>query len=161
MDELYQQNAQIIYYFLYARCKDPALAEDLMQETFVKAMESLDSFDGSCKISTWLCQIAKHLLYQHWQRSSRAQLIELDGRMEAQENTERQAVNRVELSEVWDLVRALPDSMRRVVLLRTLSDLSFREIGVILGRSENWARVTFYRAKQKLMKEVFYGKDNL
>jgi len=44
------------------------LAKDLTQETFLKAYESMERFDGSCKISTWLCQIAKHLLYRHWER---------------------------------------------------------------------------------------------
>lgn len=76
MEELYRQYSQIIFYFLYARCKDPLLSEDLMQETFVKALESMDSYDGSCKVSTWLCQIAKHLLYQHWQKNARIQIEE-------------------------------------------------------------------------------------
>ena len=66
MDELYRQYSQILFHFLYTRCQDRELAEDLMQETFLKALESLDSYDGSCKLSTWLCQIGKHLLYQHW-----------------------------------------------------------------------------------------------
>ena len=78
MDELYRQYSQIVFYFLYKRCNDPLLAEDLMQETFLKAIESIDSYDENCKISTWLCQIAKHLLYQHWAKDNRVQLEELN-----------------------------------------------------------------------------------
>ena len=78
MEELYKQNSRIVYYFLYARCKDEALAEDLMQETFLRAFESLERFDGSCKISTWLCQIAKHILYQYWSKSKRELVTEMD-----------------------------------------------------------------------------------
>ena len=59
MEELYKQNAKIVYHFLYTRCKDTTLAEELLQDTFLKAFESMERFDGSCKISTWLCQIAK------------------------------------------------------------------------------------------------------
>lgn len=161
MDEFYKQNAQIVYGFLYARCKDEALAEDLMQETFLIAMESLERFDGSCKISTWLCQIAKHLLYQHWARTKHEFTGEPDEELAASHNTEQQAIHRVELDLVWNKLQELPELTRRVVLLRVMSDLSYREIGQVLGKSENWARVTFYRAKMILWKEVQDGENEL
>ncbi len=151
MEELYQQYSQIIYHFLYARCRDPALAEDLMQETFLKALESLNRFDGSCKLSTWLCQIARHLLYQHWEKTNRARLEELDDTLEAADNTQRQAMARIELADVWERLQLLPEEMKKTVELRVLGSLSFREIGAILGKSENWARVTFHRAKVRLL----------
>lgn len=154
MDELYRQNAQIVYHFLYSRCRDRVLSEDLMQETFLQAIKSIDHYDGSCKISTWLCQIAKHLLYQYWARNNRIQLEELDEMMEAANDTERQALGRIELADIWDKLQNLPLEMRRVVQLRALSDLSYKEIGNTLGKSENWARVTFYRAKLVLMRET-------
>lgn len=161
MDELYAQYSQIVFHFLYAKCQDPALAEDLMQDTFLKALECIDNYDGSCKVSTWLCQIAKHLLYQHWEKYSRARLEELDESLEAPHDTERQAIAKIELMNVWDRLQKLPSDMRKVVELRALSDLPYREIGRMLGRSENWARVTFYRAKMSLLKEVSYGENEL
>lgn len=154
MEELYRENSRIVYFFLYSRCKDEALAEDLMQETFVKAMEHIDSFDGSCKVSTWLCQIAKHLLYQHWEKRRHEDIAELDETLVAQNNTESQAICRIELADVWERLQQLPEAMRRVMTLRVLGDLSFREIGSIMGKSENWARVTYFRGKQTLLKEV-------
>jgi len=150
MEELYKSYSQIVFRFLYIRCRDPALAEDLMQETFLKALESLDSFNGDCKVSTWLCQIAKHLLYQQWAKDSRAQLEELDEALEAPANTEDQAIAKIELADVWDRLQKLSPDMRKVVELRVLGDLAYREIGEMLGKSENWARVTFYRAKISL-----------
>ena len=62
MDELYKENAKIVFHYLYSMCKDEQLTEGLVQETFLQAYKSLERFNGSCKISTWLCQIAKHLL---------------------------------------------------------------------------------------------------
>lgn len=159
MDELYEQYSRIVFYFLYAKCQDPVLAEDLMQDTFLKALESLDRYDGSCKISTWLCQIAKHLLYQHWEKNSHTQPAELEEALESQDNTEQQALARIELADVWDKVQKLPQDMRKVVELRALSDLSYKEIGSMLGKSENWARVTFYRAKIILIKEVSHEQN--
>ncbi len=159
MEELYKQNSKIVYHFLYSMCKDEGLSEELLQETFLKAFESMDRFDGSCKISTWLCQIARHLLYQHWSKQNRAQMMEMDEMLVSGEDTEKQAINRVELADVWDKVQQMPREVREVVTLRVMSDLSFREIGSILGKSENWARVTFFRAKQQLLKEVRYEDE--
>ena len=161
MDELYKQNAQIVYGFLYARCKDEALAEDLMQETFLIAMESLEGFDGRCKISTWLCQIAKHLLYQHWGKMKREFPYETQEESTSPHSTEQQAIHRIELDLVWNKLQELPQLTRRVVLLRVMSDLSYKEIGELLGKTENWARVTFYRAKMILWKEVHDGENEL
>ena len=154
MEEIFQQNAKIVYYFLYYMCRDEGLAEDLTQETFLKAIESIHRFDGSCKISTWLCQIAKHLLYQHWTKCKNYSFVELDETLISVSDTEQQAMNRVELSDVWDRVQSLPEKMKQVVELRILSDLAFKEIGQMLDKSENWARVTFYRAKLVLAKET-------
>lgn len=154
LDELYRQYSQIVYHFLYSRCRDPALAEDLTQETFLRAMKSIHTFDGSCKLSTWFCQVAKHLLYQHWEKNNRVQLEELNEKMESENNTERQAMARIELADVWEQLQRLSPDMRKVVELRVLGGLSYREIGAGLGRSENWARVTFYRAKLILSEEV-------
>ena len=151
MEELYKRHSQIVYHFLYVRCRDPALAEDLMQETFLRAMESIDSFNGRCKMSTWLCQIAKHLLYQYWAKGSRIRLEELDEELQAPGNTEEQAMARVELMDLWDKLQKLSPDMRKVVELRVLGDLPYKEIGDMLGKSENWARVTFYRAKILLL----------
>lgn len=156
MEELYEQNAKVVYHFLYSRCKDAALAEELLQDTFLKAFESLERFDGSCKLSTWLCQIAKHLLYRHWEKEKKEYPLELVNEVAARTDTELQAIHRVELDEVLEwLERKSPDAVQ-VVKLRAMSDLSFKEIGELLGKSENWARVTFFRAKKQLLQEVRY-----
>lgn len=154
MEELYKQNAKIIYHFLYSRCKDEALSEELLQDTFLKAFESMERFDGSCKISTWLCQIARHLLYQHWEKEKKVSLAELTEEIPAKSDTEQQVLYKVELLEVMDALDRMSDDVAQVVKLRAMSDLSFQEIGAMLGKSENWARVTFFRAKKQLLQEV-------
>ena len=153
MEELYKENAKIVYHFLYTRCGDKQLAEDLTQETFLKAYQSLDRYDGSCKVSVWLCQIAKHLLYQHWQKNKHEILLEDDTLVQgARDDTERQVFAKIELLQVLEDMQKFPWQMREVMYLRITGDLSFREIGEIMGRSENWARVTFYRGKERLLK---------
>jgi len=98
-------------------------------------------------------QIAKNLLYQHWTRYKKYSLVELDELLEAESNTEGEVINRMELSDIWDKVQSLSGIMKQVVELRILSDLSYKKIGQMLGKSENWERVTFHRAKLILVKD--------
>ena len=156
MEELYQQYVQIVYRFLMSACRDSRLAEDLTQETFLRAWESLERFDHSCRISTWLCQIAKHTLYQHWEKYGRERPAEPDPQIPAPENTETQALRRIELAEVLEAFQALGPDMRQVVSLRAMDGLPYKEIGEIMGRSENWARVTYFRAKEILAREAHH-----
>lgn len=158
MDEIYQQNVRIVYHFLYSMCKDEALAEELTQETFLRAFQRIDSYDGSCKLSTWLCQIAKHLLYQTWEKKKRE--IPMDWQEEiasdgaaGRESVEQDVMLRIELEDVLMDLREIPAAMREVICLRAISDLSYKEIGQMLGKSENWARVNFYRGKEMLLEK--------
>lgn len=157
MEELYRQYVQIVYRFLVSACHDRRLAEDLTQETFLRAWDSLERFDQSCKISTWLCQIARHALYQHWEKYGRECPAEPDPRIPAPEDTEAQALCRIELAEVLEAFRALGPDMRQVVSLRAMEGLAYKEIGAIMGKSENWARVTYFRAKEILAREAHHG----
>lgn len=162
MEELYRQNAKIVYYFLYKRCHNRQLAEDLTQETFLQAYESIERFDGSCKISVWLCQIAKHLLYRYLEKHKHKIPAEPESRScsknsafpeaEVDDSTWQQAVTHIELIDVLKDMQKLPQNMREVMYLRITGTLSFKEIGEILGRSENWARVNFYRGKEIILK---------
>lgn len=157
MDEMYKQNARIVYHFLYAMCKDETLAEELTQETFLRAFQRIESYDGSCKLSTWLCQIGKHLLYQTWEKQKREipmdwneENLFFEGRSAG--DTEQDVMYKIELEEVLKDLQGLPPAMREVIYLRALADLSYKEIGKILGKSENWVRVNFYRGKEMLVK---------
>ena len=159
MEELYEQNAEIVYRFLYSICKNEQLAEDLTQETFLQAYKSIERFDGSCKISSWLCQIAKHLLYRHYHKTKREIPVALDGTEDLfleSSNFDGRVIAKLELMEVFKEMQKLPPAMREVIYLRITGELTFGEIGEIMGKNENWARVTFYRGKEILWK----GREN-
>ena len=70
METIYQEYANLVYRFLYSFTKDKEWSEELMQETFLRAVTSISRYDGSCKLSVWLCQIAKHILWQEIGRAS-------------------------------------------------------------------------------------------
>lgn len=152
MEELFKENAKLLYHYLYSLCRNESLAEELTQETFYKACLSIDRYDESCKFSTWLCQIGKHTYYQYLEKNKRTVLTEIDETLSITElSAERQALSRIELLDTLRNLHSLPESMREVIYLRSLGDLSFREIGDIMGKSENWARVTYFRAKTLLI----------
>lgn len=155
MEELYKENARIVYYYLFARCHDAALAEDLTQETFLQATMSIGRFDGSCRVSTWLCQIAKHLLYRYWEKHKREQVgLPEETERAAASDTAREAMARIELSDVRECLQKLPEQTQRVMMMRVMGDMSYAAIGAAFGRSESWARVTYFRGKQAILREV-------
>ena len=153
IEKIYQQYAQTVYRYLLSLTRDADLAEELTQETFYQAIRSIDRFDGSCKLSTWLCAIAKNVLLT-WNRKHPLQeeLGEATGLTAA--SAESEVVDQQSRIELIRQMHALTEPGREVMYLRVFGGLSFAEIGEVHGKSENWARVTFYRAKEKLRKEV-------
>ena len=152
MDSIYRSYAQTVYKFLLAQCRDPDLAEELTQETFYQAVRSIGRFDGSCKVSTWLCQIAKHLWYQHLRKHRREAPLPEELPETPAPSAEEGLLAQEDRLDLLRLIHALPEPQREVVYLRAFGGLSFREIGDVLGRTEVWARVTFYRCKELLQK---------
>jgi len=135
---------------------DPDLAEELTQETFLRAIKNCDKFKGDSKVSTWLCQIAKYTFWQYLDKKNRFKNVPLDdipdipGTDLIEEIYIRNETNRA----LYECIDKLDSPGKEVVLLRLKGDLSFKEIGDILGKPENWARITFYRAKAKIGKEM-------
>ena len=148
MDAIYRQDARTVYHFLLAQSHDPALSEDLTQETFYQAVRSIGSFNGSCKISVWLCQIAKHLLYQHLRKAGRE--VPEDLPEIPSSSAEESLLEKEGRMDLLRQIHSLSQDAREVMYLRAFGGLSFREIGDVCGRTEVWARVTFYRAKEHL-----------
>jgi len=150
MDETYQRYAKVVYRFLMAQTHDSDLAEELTQETFYQAIRSSDRFDGSCKVSTWLCGIARNVLLTYRRRHPQtAELMEQD---QVTPSAEADVIDAQDRTELFRQLHALDDPYREVVYLRAFGDLSFKEVGEVLGKTEAWARTTFYRAKVQLRK---------
>ena len=151
MQTVYQRHAQTVYKFLLAKTGDEHLAEELTQETFYQAVKSVDRFDGGCKVSVWLCQNAKHLWFQHLRKRKRESPVPPEDLPESPgPSAEEGLLEREGRMDLLKLVHNLPEPAREVVYLRAFGGLSFREIGDVMGKTETWARVTFYRSKEKL-----------
>lgn len=147
-EQTYLEYRQMIHAFLLRLCGNAHLAEELTQETFYQAFKHWSSFRGQSSVSTWLCTIAKRQLYNVVRRK---ELLPID---EAVHHTGSDISDALADSDrmmaAHRLVHRLPEPMREVFTLRTFGDLSHQQIGSIFGKSDSWARVTYYRARQML-----------
>lgn len=155
IDSVYRKHAEFVYKYLFSLCHEEDTAEELLQETFYQAIKSAKRYDGSCKVTTWLCQIAKHLWYQELERRKKYLRSTLNENAISEEKmVEEKLCQREQLMEIFRRVHILDETSKEIFYLRVMGDFSFKEIGQIFNKNENWARVTFYRVKQKIMKGV-------
>lgn len=152
MDGIYKEYADMVYKYLFSLSLNAYVAEELTQETFYRAILSVDTYNGRCKMSTWLCQIAKHLWYQELDKNRRKATKQLDETLpDHSQSVETAMLDTEDKMYIFRMLHNLPEPIREVMYLRLSGELSFREIGELLNQSETWARVTFYRGKKKLM----------
>lgn len=159
MEQVYKKYAQTVYGFLLSKTKDVHLAEELTQETFFRAIKSSKNYRGEGNVSTWLCGIAKNVFLEHLRKKKKWESLEAMEEAQASEATavasaEEEVFGQWDQVEILKALHKLKDPMREVMYLRLSGNLSFAQIGEIMDKSENWARVTFYRGKEKLLKEV-------
>lgn len=163
IEEIYEQYCNTVYKYLFCLTHNEDIAEDLTQETFAIAVKEINKFKGNCKVSVWLCQIAKHLWYKQLKKSKKNESIsleELNEEIQAHETTEDIICKNEEKLKLFKDIQKLDEQSKEIIYLRMVGNLSFIEIGEILGKTPNWARVTFYRAKQKIKEVNENGKEN-
>ena len=162
LEEIYKEHYLIVYKYLLCLTKNSDIAEELTQETFYKMIKKIDTFKGNSKLSVWLCEIAKNLWYDYLRKKKIKTVsydeINISDSIVNKENIENEYINKEEFNETTKRIENLDDLSKRVLYLRLNSDMSFKEIGDILGKTETWARVTFYRAKQKIKEDCSDGK---
>ena len=158
-DAIYQQYGKTVYCFLLSLSRDESLAEELTQETFAIAVKEIKKFKGNCKVSVWLCQIAKHLWYKELKKKKNISIEEIEDLQET-ETVEDFIFKKEDKIKLFKDIQKLDEKSRELIYLRMVGNLDFTEIGEILGKTPNWARVNFYRAKQKIREVNKNGKEN-
>jgi len=160
IEEIYKKYAKLIKDYIFLVTRDIELAEEIMQETFVVAIDKINEFRGECEIYTWLCSIAKKILYKKLKKDNLKNTISID-ELDLVDNNkvEETYISSDNKLKLYETLQNLDATTREVIYLRLTGDLTFKEIGKILHKSENWARVTFFRGKQKINKEDFIWKQ--
>ena len=154
MEKIYEQYFETVNKYLFCLTHNNDISEELTQETFYKAVKKIDTYKGECKISVWLCQIAKNIWYDYCKKNKKViQVGEELLSLKEDNTTEEKVISNDEKMLLYKKMQFLDEKTREVIYLRITGELSFKEIGIILNKTENWARVTFYRGKNQL-KEV-------
>lgn len=152
-ETVYRQHFGEVELYLLSLCSDPTLAQELTAQTFFQAMEALPKYRGDASISTWLCAIAKNCYLTHLRKRSPEQLPEGWDEPDTASSPEELLTQKDQAMEIHRALHSLPEPYKEVFSLRVLGELSFGQIGSLFGKTQNWACVTYHRAKDKI-KEI-------
>ena len=150
-EKVASEEYQKVNRFLLKLCGDSELAADLTQETFLRAAKSWKSFQGKCSAATWLCSISRHV-WTDWCKKPPPVPVEANDTIDTVANPEREVEEKEQRFQVYAWLHMLPETEKEVFMLRTFSDLSHQDIGQLFGKSPEWSRTVYYRAKQAIVK---------
>ena len=161
MKEIYEKYSKLVYNYLYKITNNKELSEDLMQETFYSAIKNINSFNNKCKISTWLCQIAKNKYMNEIRKQN--VLVSMEEYSfdyfniyinNETNNIEQNLIKNEEKELLYKNLNKLDDTIKELFFLKIKLNFTFKEIAIILGKTEEWARVNYYRTKIKIKEEL-------
>ena len=150
---LYEACYMRVFSFVMTLSGDSALSEEITQETFLRAFRNKNGFRGESDEATWLCAIARNLFLDEKRRDSRRGELPEDIPDHAA-LVDRQVEDRDSSFRIHLALHGLDEPYREVFELRVFGELSFRDIGAIFGKTENWARVTYHRARLRLQERM-------
>lgn len=156
MQEIYEKYSKLVYNYLFSLTNNVELSKELMQETFYSAVKNIKKFKGDSSLKTWLFKIAQNKWKNYLKSSKNKKELQLEDNLEnilVEQSLENNLLKKEETMCLYKFIHKLDENTKEVIYLKLKSDFTFKEIGDILGKSEEWARITFYRGKQKLKEE--------
>ena len=160
-EDAYRRYFRDVYRFTLGLTQDGSLAEEITQETFFKALKAFEKFDGSKDIRSWLFTIARNGFYDHCRAQKRTiSQEELPQELPEGVRIEEQVEDEERAFAIHQFLHSMAEPYKEVFTLRVFGELPFEKIGRLFGKSANWARVTFYRARVQIttqMEETEHG----
>ncbi len=157
-EEVYNMYFKDVYYFTLSLCKDKHIAEDITSETFLKAINSINDFRGDSDIRVWLFQIAKNSYYSLLRKDKKIShsnnFLEFTEDTKASANIEHKIIDNEDSARIHKILHQLEEPYKEIFTLRVFGELSFKQIGDIFDKTDNWACVTFHRAKKKIIDQM-------
>ncbi|MBR6577762.1 MAG: RNA polymerase sigma factor [Clostridia bacterium] len=156
-EQLYKTYFNDVYLYILRLSGNEHIAEEITSDTFFKAMKSIDSFREDCDVRVWLCQIAKNCYYSYIKKSNMIQSIDDDEILEipdAASDVAEEYAKKDEIARIQKILHDVNDPYKEVFMWRVYADLSFKQIAQIFGKTENWACVTYHRARQMIKKRL-------
>ena len=153
-ETIYREYFRDVELYLRAICKDEGLAEELTEQVFFQALKALPKFRGECDVRTWLCSLARNCYLSHLRKTKRTEPLEDLQIPDPTRSIEERITDRQQAMAIHKLLHKLPEPYKEVFSLRVFGQLSFADIGALFGRTQNWACVTYHRAKQKILEQM-------
>lgn len=155
-EKIYCEYFDGVYRYLLGLSGNRYIAEEMTSDTFFKAMQGIDNFKGNCQMKSWLCQIARNTYYSYLRKSKNVNLVnEIPETENAEEKSiEEQILKKDTSMKIHSVLHYLEEPYKEVFTLRVFGELSFNEIGRIFEKTENWACVTYYRARKKIQERM-------
>jgi RNA polymerase sigma factor, sigma-70 family len=154
-ETIYNENFHSVYKYILSLCQNEVMAEEVTQETFYKAMESFDKFNGDCRIFVWLCQIAKNTYFTLYKKQKRLRSeSDFDFSTQIAPDFENKYFDNEISKKLHLLLHQMDNPHKEVFTLRVFGELPFSQIGEIFGKTDSWARLVFYRAKNELRRKL-------
>ena len=153
-EELYNTYFNDVYLYILRLSADEHIAEEITSDTFFKAMKSIDGFRGDCDVRVWLCQIAKNSFYTYVKKKNRTSEIDDEVMQEIPDhspNAADQYIRREEVDRIQKILHTIGEPYKEVFMWRVFAQLSFKQIGRIFEKNENWACVTYHRARKMII----------
>lgn len=161
-EKIYRAYFDDVFRYIRRLSGDEGIAEEITGETFFKAMRALNSFRGDCDIRVWLCQIAKNCYYSYLKKTKRTDSIEDTDLLNVPslaESIEDRIVSQDEAERIRNILHDVPEPYKEVFMWRVFAELSFKQIGQLFGKTENWACVTYHRAKNLIKTRLEENDD--
>jgi RNA polymerase sigma-70 factor (ECF subfamily) len=153
-EEIINAEYQAVYHYILSLCRDEKEAEDITQDTFVKAI-STESFRGESSYYSWLCSIGRNIWIDKCRKSGILQFEEMpeEALPAASESPPLEEViaDGELLRQVHRIIHKMDEPYKEVFTLKVFGDLSFKDISFLFGKTESWARVTYHRARKKII----------
>lgn len=153
-EKLFNENREFIFKYLMKMTRDITLSEELTQETFFRAYMNYASLRNKEKASVWLCQIAKNTYFAWYNEQKKKDSLENFENISSDENVEEKVIQTELSHKAIESLNSLDEPYKEVFKLSVFGGFSLKDISLVFGKSESWARVTFYRAKQKLLEKM-------
>ena len=153
-EEIYTTYFSDVYMYIRRLSRDEHLAEEITSETFFKAISSIESFRGECDIRVWLKKKKKNCYFTYLKKTQRIDSIEDIEIAEQSENFEERFFQKDAAMQIQKVLHDIPDPYKEVFMWRVFAEMSFKQIGQIFHKSENWACVTYHRARKMIRERL-------
>lgn len=152
IEDIYLEYFDDVYKFVFSLCRSEDVAEEITQETFYKAIKNIEKFNGKCKLYVWLCQIAKNTYFSYSKKQKK--FLQVDEKVFVTTNVEKDLLQKETVWEIHRELHNLKEPYKEVFTLRVFGELSFSKIGELFGKTDGWARLIFYRAKEQIRRNL-------